>query len=283
MDSAHQRALRLVDAGLLSDPANFDMYFYTRTVNGCPEYITCRGTSQLENYWRIQERQATCKPSLGNIKLSNNRSGRIFTSANCSSETIQFALMDLNVLWNVTKARVCLSSPRHGSRSYRNEDIMSLDMGLLSDLQILEERLFNEKSAASPVQLKRKVVEVGDPAHEVGTWLKIPDIEYGNLVALGTDGVEIASIASRVFAQETDTEQAKTLALKMAAVHTGTKQSWLAEVLGLPHCPRPVRGNDERVLCKVLERKHCRGDLPAAETKQVRARACDAHTPHSRC
>jgi hypothetical protein len=61
MDSAHQRALRLVDAGLLSDPANFDMYFYTRTVNGCPEYITCRGTSQLENYWRIQERQATYK------------------------------------------------------------------------------------------------------------------------------------------------------------------------------------------------------------------------------
>ena len=211
------------------------------------------------------------------------RPGRIFTSANCSSETIQFALMDLNVLWNVTKARVCLSSPRHVSRSCRNEGIMSLDMGLLSDLQILEERLFNEKSAASPVQLKRKVVEVGDPAHEIGTWLKIPDIAYGNLVALGTDGVEIASIASRVFAQETDTEQAKALALKMAAVHTGTKQSWLAELLGLPHCPRPVRGNDERVLCKVLERKHCRGDLPAAETKQVRARACDAHTPHRRC
>ena len=67
MDSAHQRALRLVDAGLLSDPANFDMYFYTRTVNGCPEYTTCRGTSQLENYWRTQERQATCNASLGNI------------------------------------------------------------------------------------------------------------------------------------------------------------------------------------------------------------------------
>lgn len=74
MRKAHSRVRELIIGGRVGDPPNYDMYFYKGAVvivvgcwlsavyslcldregdvNGLPTYLTCRGTSQLESYWR---------------------------------------------------------------------------------------------------------------------------------------------------------------------------------------------------------------------------------------
>ena len=81
MQKTLDRTIALIRGNFVADPPNFNMYFHVNDVNGVPTYITCRGTSQLENFHRIQE--------------------RIFTAANTSPEVVHYTAVDFNVLWCV--------------------------------------------------------------------------------------------------------------------------------------------------------------------------------------
>ena len=60
-------------------------------------------------------------------------------------------------------------------------------------------------------------------------------------------------------------EEVKQFALKCLGNHTSP--SWLAEQMGLPYCPRPVRrGTTEVMLYYALEKSFCQGDLPTSDT-----------------
>lgn len=54
MDTTHNTLRNLLANGRTGDPAALNMYMYTHSADGIPHYITSRGTSQLENFWKVQ-------------------------------------------------------------------------------------------------------------------------------------------------------------------------------------------------------------------------------------
>ena len=118
MGAVHERALKLLRNGHVSDPEKYNMYYEVPSENptdACPHYITARGSSQLENFWRIQE--------------------RIFTSASCGAEVMECVMRDFAVLWNLTKATRASGAPSFAG-------LAALDVGLLSEIQQLERNIF---------------------------------------------------------------------------------------------------------------------------------------------
>lgn len=86
----HRTAKSLIDKGLLGDPAGENMYFLTSNEGENPTFMTKRGSGQLEAFWRSLE--------------------KICTGPMCSPETIDNAILDFVIMWNLRMDRVNLNA-----------------------------------------------------------------------------------------------------------------------------------------------------------------------------
>lgn len=151
------------------------MYFEAGTRDGVPHYITSRGSSQLENFWKCQE--------------------KIFTHV-ASARVVNAALTDFVLFWNLNKHfRACGETPP-----------MTLDLGLLDELEEMESELFGRRAFA-------------------GARILVPDARYGTtksssldsqaaevdrgLGCLGVDGLIAAGTQSNIAAKNWKEELAK--------------------------------------------------------------------------
>lgn len=144
IDATHATVSVLLAENRLSDPDDFDMYFYVGDdKHGLPRYLTHRGTTQLENFWKIQE--------------------RIFTSPNTSPQTIQAALVDFVLLWNLLKR----------SKHNQGRALCTFDIGLVDEIVRSEKRLMGAKAERAtaafphwePLPHVRMDLSCGDLSH----------------------------------------------------------------------------------------------------------------------
>ena len=114
MARIHRTTHMLIKKGLLGDPASENMYFLTSEDGENPRFKTKRGSGQLEALWRAME--------------------KICTGPMCSPETIDNAIIDFVIFWNLKKAR-------DNRRANGGKDLHTCDVGLLYDIRGLTKKL----------------------------------------------------------------------------------------------------------------------------------------------
>ena len=97
-----------------------------------------RGTSQLENFHRIQERILTGAIISPLLLVSRNAYSRVLllTGANISPEVIHYTAIDFNILWNLNKRR----QARAGQTNELYNGLHCMDLDLLNSLNVINQR-----------------------------------------------------------------------------------------------------------------------------------------------